>query len=107
MDERFLKKLLATMKCGMCGNHYQSGNVNILGRKEDLWFLSVFCPSCKSQGLVAAVVKEGKVTEVLTELTPDEQKRLASATPLSSDDLMDMHSFLRDFDGDFRSLFGS
>ena len=74
MDEKFLKKLLATMKCGMCGNQYQSGNVNILGHKEDLWFLSVFCPSCKTQGLVAAVVKEGKVTEVLTELTPEEQK---------------------------------
>jgi len=107
MDEKFLKKLLATMKCGMCGNPYQSGNVNILGHKEDLWFLSVFCPSCKSQGLVAAVVKEGKVTEVITELTPEEQKRLSMATPLSSDDLMDMHSFLTDFNGDFGSLFGT
>ncbi len=106
MDEKFLKKLLATMKCGMCGHHYQSGNVNILGRKDDLWFLSVFCPSCRSQGLVAAVVKEGKVTELLTELTPEEQKRLATAGPLTTDDLMDMHSFLRDFDGDFQSLFG-
>jgi hypothetical protein len=107
MDEKFLKKLLATMKCSMCGHPYQSGNVNILGHKDDLWFLSVFCPSCKSQGLVAAVVKEGKVTEVLTELTAAEQKRLASAAPLSSDDLMDMHRFLADFDGDFQSLFAT
>lgn len=107
MDEKFLKKLLATMKCGMCGNQYQAGNVNILGHKEDLWFLSVFCPSCKSQGLVAAVVKEGKVTDVVTELTPEEQKRLSTAAPLTSDDLMDIHSFLRDFNGDFASLFGT
>ena len=107
MDEKFLKKLLATMKCGMCGNQYQSGNVNILGHKEDLWFLSVFCPSCKTQGLVAAGVKEGKVTEVLTEPTPEEQKKLSMATPLSSDDLMDMHSFLSDFNGDFGSLFST
>ncbi len=107
MDEKFLKKLLATMKCGMCGHQYQSGNVNILGHKDDLWFLSVFCTACKSQGLVAAVVKEGQVTEVLTDLTPEEQKKLATATPLSSDDLMDMHAFLTDFDGDFLSLFGA
>jgi hypothetical protein len=65
----------------------------------------VFCPSCKSQGLVAAVDKEGKVTEVLTELTPEEQKKLSLATPPTSDDLMDIHSFLSDFDGDFSSLF--
>ena len=105
MDEKFLKKLLATMKCGMCGHQYQSGNVNILGHKDDLWFLSVFCTACKSQGLVAAVVKEGQVTEVPTELTPEEQKKLTSAAPLSSDDLMEMHAFLADFDGDFLSLF--
>ncbi len=105
MDEKFLKKLLATMKCGMCGQQYQSGNINILGRKDDLWFLFVSCPACKSQGLVAAVVKDGKIAEVLTELTPEEQKKLASAAPVTSDDLMDMHSFLADFDGDFQSLF--
>jgi hypothetical protein len=57
--------------------------------------------------LVAAVVKEGKVTEVLTELTPEEQKKLSLATPPTSDDLMDMHSFLTDFDGNFSSLFGT
>ncbi len=53
------------------------------------------------------MVKEGKVTELLTELTPEEQKKLAAATPLSSDDLMDMHSFLTDFNGDFATLFGT
>ncbi len=104
MDEKFIKKLLSTMKCGMCGNHYSSGNLNILGHKEDLWFLSVFCPSCKSQGLVAAVVREGKAAEALTELTQEEQKKLS--TPLSSDDLIDMHAFLTDFNGNFSSLFG-
>lgn len=105
MEDKFIKKILATMKCAMCGHHYSAGNINILGHKEDLWFLSVFCPSCKSQGLVAAVVKEGsRSPEVVTELTPEELKRLS--TPLTSDDVIDMHAFLRDFDGDFSSLFG-
>jgi hypothetical protein len=47
------------------------------------------------------------VYEVLTELTPEEQKKLSLAAPLNSDDLMDMHSFLTDFNGDFGSLFGT
>jgi hypothetical protein len=45
------------------------------------------------------------VAEVLTELTPEEQKKLSLAIPPTSDDLMDMHSFLTDFDGDFSSMF--
>jgi hypothetical protein len=103
MDEKFVRKLLSNMKCGLCGRHYDSGNIKILGHREDLWFLSVFCPSCKSQGLVAAVVKDGNTCEILTELTEEEQHRLS--VPVSSDDLIDIHSFLRDFKGDFSTLF--
>jgi len=104
MDERLVRKLLSGMKCSLCGCHYESGNVKILGHRDDLWFLSVFCPKCKSQGLVAAVVKESKVSEVMTELTAEEISRLAA--PVDSDDVIDMHSFMKEFDGNFVSLFG-
>jgi hypothetical protein len=52
---------------------------------------------------VAAVVKDGNTCEILTELTEEEQHRLS--VPVSSDDLIDIHSFLRDFKGDFSTLF--
>jgi hypothetical protein len=104
MDERLVRKLLSGMKCGVCGCHYDSGNIRILGHRDDLWFLSVYCPKCKSQGLVAAVVKESKVSEVMTELTPDEVGKLASL--VNTDDVIDMVAFMRDFDGDFACLFG-
>jgi hypothetical protein len=103
MDEKHVKKLLSSMKCGVCGCQYDSGNIRILGHREDLWFLSVFCPSCKSQGLVAAVVKGDAACEVITELTQKEMRRLSA--PVTSDDLIDMYAFLQDFDGDFRALF--
>lgn len=104
MDERLVRKLLSGMKCGVCGGHYDSGNIRILGHRDDLWFLSVYCPKCKSQGLVAAVVKESKVSEVITELTPDEVGKLVSL--VNADDLIDMVAFMREFDGNFVSLFG-
>ena len=104
MDERLVRKLLSGMKCSLCGCHYESGNIRILGHRDDLWFLSVFCPKCKSQGLVAAVVKESKVTEAMTELTADEVEKFVA--PVDSDDVVDMYGFMKDFDGDFRSLFG-
>jgi len=103
MDERFIKKLLSKMKCGACGQHYESANVKVLEHREDLWFLSVYCPGCKSQGLVAAIIREGKVPEIVTELTEAERSKLS--TPIDSDDLIDMHTFLKDFSGDFSSLF--
>lgn len=103
MDEKFIRKLLSNMKCGVCGQHYEPANIKVLEHREDLWFLSVYCPDCKSQGLVAAVIREGKAPEIVTELTEVEKSKLA--TPIGSDDVIDMHTFLKDFGGDFSSLF--
>ncbi len=102
MDDKFIKKLLSNMKCGVCGQLYEPININVLGHREDLWFLSVSCPSCKSQGLVAAVIREGKLPEVITDLTETEQGRFSAG--VDADDIMDMHIFLKEFDGDFSSL---
>jgi hypothetical protein len=103
MDDRFLKKLLSNMKCGVCGQHYQLANIIIIGHQEDLWLLSLYCPGCRNQSLIAAVIKEGKAPEVVTELTEAEKSKLF--TPIGLDDVIDIHTFLNDFSGDFSSLF--
>lgn len=105
MDERQMKKLLASMKCGICGQKYESSNVKILGHREELWFLSVFCQSCCSHGLVAAVVKEGKAMEIVTDLKPEEFQRFKDKESIKADDVLDMHQFLKDFRGDISFLF--
>ncbi|MFQ5925237.1 MAG: hypothetical protein ACE5IE_04505 [Dehalococcoidia bacterium] len=105
MDEQFIKRLITTIKCGVCGHHYEGSNVRILGHHDDLWFLSVFCPACRSQGLMAAVLKEGRLPELVTDLTEEEYARFCSLVAVGADDVLDVHNFLRDFDGDFSRLF--
>jgi len=105
MDDTFIKKLLANMKCGVCGEQYESANVNVIGHRDDLWFVTVYCPSCKSKGIVAAIVTEDKSPEVITELTEAEQTKFSAVSSVDSDDVLDMHTFLKHFGGDFSSLF--
>jgi hypothetical protein len=105
MDESLVKKLMATLKCSVCGQRYEAANVQVLGRREELWFLSVSCLTCHSQGLVAAVIKEGKPQEVITDLTEEEFARLNGQSAVVGDDVLEIHSFLKDFDGDFSTLF--
>ena len=107
MDEKFIKKLLSNMKCGICGRPYQPSHISILGHREDLWFLSVFCAACTSQALVAAVIKEGNVTEVVTDLTEAELAKFSADSSVEADDVLDIHNFLKDFEGDFSDLFSS
>jgi hypothetical protein len=101
--------LSAVTKCSSCGHVYELENVNVLGHQDDLWFLMVSCEKCHTQGLIAAVVKDGSeagedidgedlpVAEIL-ELP--ENRGLVTA-----DDVLDMHLFLDNFSGDFRELF--
>jgi len=99
MRESFIKELIANIKCGVCGELYESGNIRVLGYQEDLWFLSVSCSACHTQALVAAVVREESV-EVMTDLKEEEYAKFAEMKPVSGNEVLDMHEFLKNFTGD-------
>ena len=105
VDKSLIKRLLASVKCGVCGQHYEVDNIDVLGHQEDLWFLRVFCSTCRTQYLVVAVIKEGRVPEVISDLTEVELNKFRNVDVASADEALDMHNFLKNFDGDFAQLF--
>ncbi len=105
MREAFLKRLFSKVSCGICGQKYDVSNIKILDQEEGLWVLSVYCSSCGTQGLIAAVVHEGNITDVITDLTEAEYERFIGSEAVGVDDVLEMHNFLKGFDGDFTSLF--
>ena len=105
MEEGLIKRLMASIKCGVCGQRYEVDNINVLGHHEDLWFLSALCPACHARCLVAAVIREGRVPEVTTDLTEAELDRFKNMSRVTTDDVLDMHNLLKGFDGDFSRLF--
>jgi rubredoxin len=105
MEEWFIKKLLPNLKCALCGHHYEREDIKTVGRKEGFWFLNVTCPSCRTQGLVVAMVQQGKRGQTISDLSPREQVKFVGASPIGVDDVLDMHNFLKEFDGDFSALF--
>jgi hypothetical protein len=106
VKENVIKRVMTSLKCGVCQQRYEPDNVTVLGHEEDLWFLRVFCPACHTQYLVAVVIKEGKTPEVITDLTEAELDKFNNTVGLTADEVLDMHNFLKDFDGDFPRLFG-
>ncbi len=105
MEESFIKRLMASIKCGVCRQRYEVDDVEVLGHQEDVWFLRAFCSACHTQCLVAAVIKEGKAPEVITDLTEAELDRFRNVGALTADEVLDMHNFLKGFGGDFSRLF--
>ena len=105
MEESLIKRLVASIKCAACGQHYGEDNIEVIEHSEELWFLKVFCSSCHVECLVAAIIRENEQPEVITDLTEAEMERFRGMDEVRVDDVLDMHNFLKDFDGNFPRLF--
>ena len=105
MEEGLIKRLMASIKCNTCEQHYEVDNISVIGHYGGVWFLSAFCAACHTQCLVAAVVKKSGAPEVTTDLDEAELYGFNSVGVLTADDRLDMHNFLKTFDGDFSRLF--
>ena len=105
MDDSLIKRLIASIKCGSCGQHYEESNIDVIDHSEELWFLRVLCSSCNVKSLVAAIIREDTKAEVITDLTEAELDKFKDIDEVRADDVLDMHNFLHDFDGDFPRLF--
>lgn len=105
-EQNDIKRFLANTKCGRCGQHPGLDNINLVGRLVDLLLFIVYCPSCNKTAL--AVVNHigyigDKESETATDLTEAEESHFS--VPIGSSDILNMYSFLKDFNGDFTSLF--
>ena len=107
VEENLLRKLITTIKCSLCGRHYNRGDIKVMSHKEDLWFFSAYCSTCKTRALVAIIVKNGKPPELVTELTEKELSKFVNREAVTADEVMDMHNFLKHYSGDFKELFTS
>lgn len=117
--EQVVRRLMAAVKCTVCGSPYASDRIKILGHRDELWFLAVTCGRCHTQALVAALLKDADGSSAtLTRISvpgkafPVEEaspgpEPVALSLPVTADDVLEMHRFLQDFDGDFTRLFGS
>ncbi len=105
MEESLIKKMIASIKCGACDQHYEEDHIEIIEHSDEMWFLRVLCSSCHVKSLVAAMIRDDRKAEVFTDLTEAELEKFRDAGEVRVDDMLDIHNFLKDFDGDFPRLF--
>ena len=100
----FIKHLVTNIKCAVCQSHYETEDIHIIDHRGELWVMAVTCSQCHTRGLIFAIVRETEESESVAELTPEEWIKFREMSQIDADDVLDMHDFLRDFDGDFVNL---
>lgn len=104
MEEEYVRNYLTTtVPCGYCGQQYAETNIELVKQAGSYYTYSVYCQFCSRQNFVTVFINKGEVQEPEVELTGEEIERFC--TPLCSNDVLDMHTFLKKFDGDFGALF--
>ena len=111
-------------RCAVCHSPYDEDDINVVSSKRDVWMMVVECEVCHARNFVAAVLKDGDPDQAKVALQkmsdeagigessfefdePIAATKEPVEPPVEAGDVADMHGFLDNFNGDFKSLFGS
>lgn len=108
-------------RCAVCHRDFHSEDIHVISRKPDMWTMLVECTDCHARNFVAAVLSDGDPEDAQLALRKLSEKAIRNIqeaqdpgieleAPLDgpridAGDVVDMHEFLKEFDGDFRALF--
>ncbi len=98
-----LKNFLQNQYCNSCGERLKDANVEILAESENHVLAQIDCPHCGAEHI--ATISEQKRKE--NNMDNKKNTPLANSTPITSNDVLDVHKFLQNFDGNYSSLFGT
>ena len=102
---RFLKDQAKEYDCSVCGENHSRSDIRVLGRLEQAWVVRVTCAKCSTTFKLLVVVDESPASSVPTKRDHPSTSQRRRA-PLSPDEVLDAHEFLRAYDGGIDGLFG-
>jgi hypothetical protein len=102
---RMVLQLISHLHCLECGRPYKRQDFTLVHRWEDVWLLNANCPQCNQASHVVIFMQLDAQHEMVTDLTPEELRAADEWPLITADDVLDMHTLLEEFDGDFEELF--
>jgi hypothetical protein len=102
---RLVFEMLMQLKCASCRQSYSPQDFVFLGQQKDVWVLGSRCRHCGASGHVLVLLQSATKPESVTDLTAEEIQAAEQWAPITTDDVLDVHTVMQEFDGDFESLF--
>jgi hypothetical protein len=103
----FIKERARYYNCPACARNLESCEVRMLKQAESHLTVEVTCALCHVTFIVVLAVQySGDEIEDLVE-EPAEMAGVESATPISHDEVLDVHDLLRDWKGNIKDLLRS
>lgn len=101
---RLVLGVVTRLRCVECGRYYDPEDFALLHRQSDVWVLSTRCRHCDELCHVVVFLRAEPEPEPIGDLMPEEVDAAQHWTPITVDDVLDVHELLNDFHGDVDSL---
>jgi hypothetical protein len=103
-NQALIRQIVAHVTCSVCGHHFGMSDIQVVGRREQVWAMRVNCRECRTQALLLAIVNDRGTQSVFTDLTPEEWVRFRQAPIITDNDVIAIHLHLASYAGDFSEI---
>src|SRR5579859_5175058 len=100
----FIRDRARFYNCPVCGRSLKGCDVQVLSHEDERFHLQVTCAQCQVTFIVVLAIAGGAMEEVEAASAETAAERAAPAEPISVDEIIDLHLFLKTFQGTLREL---
>jgi hypothetical protein len=104
----FIRDRARYYNCPVCGRSLKGCEVRMLSHVDDRFTVQVTCAACQVTFIVVLAVQGPGLDGLADDDAQVELAELAQtgerAAPIETDELLDVHLFLKDFDGSLKDL---
>ena len=100
----FIRDRARFYNCPVCGRSLKGCDVQVLSHEEERFHLQVTCAQCQVTFIVVLAIAGGAVEEIQAEIAEREVEPVAAAEPITVDEIIDLHLYLKNFQGPLAEL---
>jgi hypothetical protein len=100
----FIRDRARFYNCPVCGRSLKGCEVQVLSHEEERFHLQVTCAQCQVTFIVVLAIAGGAVEEIEKSIPEPVGETIAAAEPITVDEILDLHLYLKNFQGTFKEL---
>ena len=100
----FIRDRARFYNCPVCGRSLKGCDIQVLSHEDERFHLQVTCAQCQVTFVVVLAIAGGAVEEVESVSTEVPDEAAFEADPISVDEILDVHLYLKSFQGTLKDL---
>lgn len=99
----FIRDRARFYNCPVCGRSLKGCDVQVLSHEDERFHLQVTCAQCQVTFIVVLAIAGAAVEEIESSI-PEPAVQPVAAEPISVDEILDLHVYLKNFQGTLKEL---